>query len=225
MTAKLNGKIAFITGGSRGIGAAIAKRLAADGAKVALTYAGNEAGANETVAAIKDAGGDAIAIKSNVANPEDTANAVEKAIDHFGALDILVHNAGVAGMGLIGESGFEQFRHQFSVNVDGVYATTEAAAPKIRDGGRIIVISSINAHSMPTPGFSAYGASKAAVSMLAKSWARDLGKRNILVNAIQPGPVDTDMNPADGGLADILTPMTALNRYAKPEKSRTLRHS
>ena len=218
MTKTLNGKIALVTGGSRGIGAAIAKRLAEDGANVALTYAGNEAAANDTVAAIKSAGGEAVAIKSNAGDPAEAASAVEKAVDAFGALDILVHNAGVLGIAPVGEGGFKEFRRQFSVNVDGVFAGTEAAVSKIRDGGRIIVISSVNAHSMPMAGGAIYGASKAAASMLVKGWARDLGERNILVNAIQPGPVDTDMNPEDGDFAEFLAPMTALKRYAKPEE-------
>jgi len=219
MADTLNGKVALVTGGSRGIGAASARRLAADGAKVALTYAGNEAAANETVAAIEGAGGKAVAIRANAADPADAARAVEKAVEAFGALDILVHNAGVAKFAHISEADFEEFRRQFSVNVDGVFAGTRAAVDKIRDGGRIIVISSVNAHSMPGPGGSIYGATKAAASMLVKGWARDLGDRNILVNAIQPGPVDTDMNPSDGGdFADMLTNLTALKRYGKPEE-------
>ena len=218
MTKPLNGKIALVTGGARGIGAAIAKRLAADGAKVALTYSGSEAAAHETAAAIKDNGGEAVAVKANAADPEEAAHAVAATLDAFGALDILVHNAGVAKIAPMNELDFEEFRRQFAVNVDGVYAGTYAAADKIRDGGRIIVISSINAHSMPTPGGAVYGASKAAATMLVKSWARDFGERNILVNAIQPGPVDTDMNPADGDFAQVLAPMTALKRYAKPEE-------
>lgn len=222
MTANLNGKIALVTGGSRGIGAAIAKRLAADGAKVALTYAGNEAAANETVAAIKDAGGEAVAVKANAADPAAAANAVKETVDRFGALDILVHNAGYAQPGHIAEQSFEEFRQQFAVNVDGVYAGTHAAANVIRDGGRIIIISSVNAHSVPMAGLASYGASKAAVSSFARSWARDLGERNILVNAIQPGPVDTDLNPADGDFADLLTPLTALKRYGKPEEIASL---
>ena len=218
MATNLNGKIALVTGGSRGIGAAIAKRLAADGAKVALTYAGNEAAANETVAAIKADGGEAVAIRANAADPAEAASAVEKTIGAFGALDILVHNAGYAQPGHIAEQTFDEFRQQFAVNVDGVYAGTHAAANVMRDGGRIIIISSVNAHSMPIAGLASYGATKAAVSMFAKGWARDLGDRNILVNAIQPGPVDTDLNPADGDFAGVLTPMTALKRYGRPEE-------
>ena len=218
LATNLNGKIALVTGGSRGIGAAIARRLAADGAKVALTYAGNEAAANETVAAIKADGGEAVAIRANAADPAEAAGAVEKTVDAFGALDILVHNAGYAQPGHITEQSFDEFRQQFAVNVDGVYAGTHAAANVIRDGGRIIIISSVNAHSMPMAGLASYGATKAAVSAFAKGWARDLGERNILVNAIQPGPVDTDLNPADGDFAGLLTPMTALKRYGRPEE-------
>lgn len=218
MSEKLKGKIALVTGGSRGIGAAIATRLAKDGAHVVITYAGNKEAADKTVQAIEAAGAKGLAIQADASDPEAAAKAVNETVSALGGLDILVHNAGVAGFAPITEGDFEDFRRQFSVNVDGVYAGTQAAANKINDGGRIIVVSSVNAHSMPVPGGAIYGATKAAVTALVRGWARDLGSRNILVNAIQPGPVDTDLNPADGGFAEVLTPMTALNRYGKPEE-------
>ncbi|MBI1393412.1 MAG: SDR family oxidoreductase [Alphaproteobacteria bacterium] len=218
MAYNLNGKTALVTGGSRGIGAAIAKRLAADGARVALTYGASEQAAKDVVAAIAKAGGEAVAIKANAADPAESAAAVTKTIDAFGALDIYVHNAGVAGFATLADLDFAEFRRQFAVNVDGVFAGTKEAVDKISDGGRIIVVSSINAHAMPVPGGSVYGATKAAVSALVRGWARDLGPRNILVNAIQPGPIDTDMNPADSEFAEMLRPMTALGRYGKVEE-------
>ncbi|MEE2692229.1 MAG: SDR family oxidoreductase [Pseudomonadota bacterium] len=218
MSYNLKGKIALVTGGSRGIGAAIARRLAADGAKVALTYVNGKDAAEKVVAEIKAKGGDAIAVKSDAADPKQAAAAVETAAEAFGGLDILVHNAGVFGIAPIAEDSFESYRRQFATNVDGVFAGTRAAVDKLRDGGRIIVISSVNAHASPIPGAAAYGATKAAATALVRGWARDLGPRRILVNAIQPGPIDTDMNPASGDFAASITERTALGRYGKADE-------
>lgn len=218
MPAPLTGKVALVTGASRGIGAAIAKRLAADGAKVAITYAASKTKADSVISEITAAGSEGMAIRADAAKPEEAAAAVHQVVERFGGLDILVHNAGVANLAPLPESDFADYRRQFSVNVDGVFAATHAAAHHIRDGGRIIVIGSVNAHTMPVAGGAIYGATKAAVAALARGWARDLGPRNILVNVIQPGPVDTDMNPAEGDFANVLRPMTALGRYARPEE-------
>jgi 3-oxoacyl-[acyl-carrier protein] reductase len=213
---RLSGKVALVTGGSRGIGAAIAKRLAADGADVAITYAANKEAADKVVAELTANGSHAFAIQANAADPQEAAGAVHQVAEQYGGIDILVHNAGIAGFAPLPESDFADYRRQFAVNVDGVFAGTRAAADHIRDGGRIIVIGSVNAHSMPVAGGAIYGATKAAVACLVRGWARDLGQRNILVNVIQPGPIDTDMNPAEGELAELLRPMTALGRYGKP---------
>ncbi|MDJ0948167.1 MAG: SDR family oxidoreductase [Alphaproteobacteria bacterium] len=218
MTKPLSGKAALVTGGSRGIGAAIAKRLAADGADVAITYAGNKDAADTTVGALEALGVRSFALQADAAEPDAAADAIHQAAERFGGLDILVHNAGVANFAPLPEDDFANYRRQFAVNVDGVFAGTRAAADHIRDGGRIIVIGSVNAHTMPTPGGAVYGATKAAVAGLVRGWARDLGPRNILVNVIQPGPVDTDLNPADGDFANVLRPLTALGRYARPEE-------
>lgn len=215
---KLSGKVALVTGGSRGIGAAIAKRYAADGADVAITYAANKEAANRTVAELVASGTKSLAIQADAADPEAAAAAVHQVAEQLGGLDILVHNAGVAAFAALPHSEFAEYRHQFAVNVDGVFAGTRAAADHIRDGGRIIVIGSVNAHTMPVSGGAIYGATKAAVAGLVRGWARDLGPRNILVNVIQPGPVDTDLNPAEGPLAEVLRPLTALGRYGKPEE-------
>lgn len=218
MTFELNKKVALVTGGSRGIGAAIAKRLAADGAAIAFTYAGNKAAADEVMAEIKAAGGVARAFQANASDPAAAAQSVHSTIEAFGGLDILVHNAGIGIFTPIEEDSFQNFRQQFAVNVDGVFAATRAAVDVMRDGGRIIVIGSVNAHSMPTPGGAVYGATKAAVAGLVRGWARDLGPRGILVNAVQPGPIDTDLNPAAGDYAAVLTPLTALKRYGRAEE-------
>ena len=218
MTSSLSGKVALVTGGSRGIGAAIAKRLAADGATVAITYAANKDAADSVVSDITAAGVQGTALQADAAKPDQASSAVREVAERYGGLDILVHNAGIANFTPLPEADFDDFRQQFAVNVDGVFAGTRAAADHIRDGGRIIVIGSVNAHTMPMAGGAVYGATKAAVAGLVRGWARDLGPRNILVNVIQPGPVDTDLNPAEGDFAQVLRPMTALGRYGTAEE-------
>ncbi len=223
MTNRLQGKKALVTGGSRGIGAAIARRLAEEGANVAITYASNQAAADQTVAAIAAAGREGLAIKADAANPADTTAAVQRAAEVLGGLDIIVHNAGgVGSFSAIADDTQENFANTFAVNVDGVFAGTRAAVPLLSDGGRIIIIGSINAHAMPFPGGAVYGATKAAVAALARGWSRDLGPRGILVNVIQPGPIDTDLNPANGPMAGFLTPLTALKRYGTADEVASL---
>ena len=219
MSNRLEGKKALVTGGSRGIGAAIARRLAQDGADVAITFAGNQAAADHTVSAIAAAGRKGIAIQADAADPAAQARAVAEAHAAVGGLDILVHNAGVFAMAPIGrDAGGDVFVHTFAVNVTGVNAGSEAAAPLLSDHGRIIIVGSINAHHSVASGLGIYGATKAAVAGLARGWARDLAPRGITVNVIQPGPIDTDMNPASGDFADFFRPMIPLGRYGKPEE-------
>jgi 3-oxoacyl-[acyl-carrier protein] reductase len=218
MTKRLDGKTALVTGGARGIGAGIARRLADEGARVVFTYAGNDAAAAATVAAIVDAGGRAESVKADASDAAAVRGAIAQAAGTLGGIDILVHNAGIAEIEPIEVSTEESFHRQFSVNVEGVYVGTKAALDHIRDGGRIIVIGSVNAHSVPTQGGAIYGATKAAVTGLARGWARDLGPRGILVNAVQPGPIDTDLNPVDGEFAKVVTPFTALGRYGRVEE-------
>lgn len=215
MSLPLQGKAALVTGGSRGIGAAIAERLAADGADVAITYAGNAEASAKVVAAVEAAGRKGLAIQANAADADAVKAAVDQAAATLGGLDILVHNAGIAQFAPVDQDTLDSYRAQFGVNVDGVFAGTVAAIPHLRDHGRILVISSINAHAMPIPGGAVYGATKAAVTALVRGWARDLGSRGILVNSIQPGPIDTDLNPADGPFAPVLLPGVALGRYGK----------
>ena len=215
MTYNLTDKTALITGGARGIGAAIVERLTREGVKAAFTYVSNSKSAEALAARL---GSGALAIQADAADPVQTKAAVEKAVEAYGHIDILVHNAGVFRTGPIAEFDYEAYREQAAINVDAVYAGTHAAIPHIPDGGRIIVTSSINAKRMPFEGFAAYGASKAAVTALVKGWARDLGTRGILVNAIQPGPVDTDLNPASGPFFEPVSGLTALKRYGRPEE-------
>jgi 3-oxoacyl-[acyl-carrier protein] reductase len=220
---RLSKKTALVTGGSRGIGAAIVERFAAEGADILFTYASNHAAAQRMVARGEAHG---VKIESLQADLGDVAMArtiAAKAREQLGGLDILVHNAGVATYATIDGLGdgdyLEVSRRNFAVNVDGVVALTKAALPLLRDGGRVIIIGSVNAHTMPFPGVGIYGASKAAAAALARGWARDLGGRGILVNVIQPGPIDTEMNPDDDRDAvKHMTAMTALKRYGKPHE-------
>ncbi|GGD10138.1 SDR family NAD(P)-dependent oxidoreductase [Aquisalinus flavus] len=218
MSHTLKDKNALVTGGTRGIGAAIVRRYAADGANVAFTYHSSKDKADALASEIEALGVTALPIRADAGNPEEAANAVAIAVEALGPLDILVHNAGIAEIGPIGEADTGLLRKVFAVNVDGVYAATHAAVPHLGDNGRIIIIGSVNGEQAMMPGFAIYAASKHAVAGLAKGWARDLAGRGILVNVIQPGPVDTDMNPADGDIAARMTPLLPLGRYAKPEE-------
>lgn len=213
----LQGKKALVTGGSRGIGAAIAKRLAAQGASVAITYAGNKAAADATVQAIAGAGGTAFAFQADAADPASQRAGVEQAAAFLGGIDILVHNAGIAVFSAVGEDTDETYDRLFGVNVKSLHVGTRAALPHLADGGRIILIGSM-AGEMAFPGTSAYGATKAAVAALARGWAKDLAPRNILVNTVQPGLIDTDMNPANGDLAQQMTGLVPLGRYGRVEE-------
>lgn len=209
----LTNKTALVTGGSRGIGAGIALRLAQDGADVAITYARNKEAADQVVSAIEAAGRKGVAIQADGGDPAAARAGVVAAAEALGGLDILVHNAGFGEFGPIGQAPDDSFHRQFALNVDAVYEGTVAALPHLRDNGRILIIGSVNAHTLPFPGVASYGATKAAVAALAKGWARDLAGRGILVNCIQPGPIDTDLNPANGPFAQIMTPRIALGRY------------
>ncbi|TPG14708.1 SDR family oxidoreductase [Sphingomonas koreensis] len=213
----LQGKRALVTGGSRGIGAAIAKRLAAEGATVAITYAGNKAAADATVAAIEGAGGAAFAFQADASDPVSQRAGVEQAAAALGGIDVLVHNAGVAEFAPIAQDTDELFDRQFGVNVKGLHVGTRAALPHLSDGGRVILIGSVSGE-LAFPSTATYSATKAAVAALARGWAKDLAARNILVNTVQPGPIDTDLNPADGEFAQQMTPFIPLGRYGTVEE-------
>ncbi|MCE3253585.1 MAG: oxidoreductase [Cellvibrio sp.] len=214
----LAGKVALVTGGSRGIGAAIAKRLANQGATVAITYASNVSSAEEVVSDIRNAGGRAIAIQANSAKPQDLKHAVAETVRQLGGLDILVNNAGVATMAPIDDFAEADFDHLLAVNVKGIFIAVQEALRHLKSGGRIINIGSINAEIVPFAGMSVYALSKGAIATFTRGLARDLGARGITANNIQPGPVDTDMNPATGDFADTLRGIMALPRYGKAEE-------
>jgi 3-oxoacyl-[acyl-carrier protein] reductase len=210
---KLAGKVALVTGGSRGIGAAITKRLAADGAKVAFTYAKRADAAASVVKEIERAGGKAIAIQADAADADAVKAAVEKAAATFGQLDILVNNAGTAIPKPFEEAPLEEIDRMIDINVRGVFIATQAALKHLKDGGRIINIGSCVGERMMTPGLVAYAATKGAVKMFTQGLARELGGRAITVNNIQPGPIDTELNPAASEWATPQIANTALNRY------------
>ena len=218
MSQKLAGKVALVTGGARGIGAAIAKRLAADGAAVALTYSTSPAKAQEVVHAIEAAGGKGLAIKADAAEPEATRAAVAHTVSGFGAIDILVNNAGVVAVAPIEQFPFEDFERLVAINIKGMFVATQEAVRHMRDGGRIIHIGSCNSDRVPFQGGSVYALTKAAIVGFTKGLARDLGPRGITVNNVQPGPTDTDMNPAHGEWAKGTVQNVALQRYAQADE-------
>src|SRR5438309_3590344 len=213
MFKKLEGKIALITGGSRGIGAAIAKRLAADGANVAITYTKGADAAASVVKEIERAGGRAIAIQADAADADASKAAVEKTVAAFGGLDVLVNNAGTAIPKTFEETTLEELDRLIDVNVRGTLVATQAALKHMKDGGRIIMIGSSVGERVMVPGLVPYSATKGAVKMFAQGLSREVGSRGITVNNIQPGPIDTDLNPAAGEWAVPQKAATALDRY------------
>ncbi|WP_338762698.1 SDR family oxidoreductase [Massilia sp. METH4] len=214
----LQGKIAFINGGSRGIGAATARRLARDGARVAIGYAASEAAAGALAADIEGAGGTALAIHADATDAAALARAVDAVAERFGRLDILVNSAGVFQAAGVEEFTLEDFDRTLAVNVRAVFVAAKAAARHMREGGRIINVSSNVALRVPFAGFAPYAMSKSALTGLAKGLARDLGPRGITVNNVQPGPIDTDMNPATSAFAETLHGMMALQRHGQPDE-------
>ena len=215
---KLANKVAPVTGGSRGIGAAIAMRLAADGASVAITYAKDFGAASAVVTAIENGGGKAIAIQADAADAEAVKNAVEKSIAAFGRLDVLVNNAGTAIPKTFEETTLEEMDRILAINVRGVFVTTQAALKHMKDGGRIINIGSAMGERVQTPGLVPYSATKGAVKIFTQGLSREVGSRGITVNNVQPGPIDTDLNPASGDWAVPQKAATALDRYGRVEE-------
>lgn len=215
---KLNGKIAFVTGGSRGIGAATVRRLAQEGATVAFTYQSSAVDATALVQELEAAGSRAVAIKVNAADAVATAAAIDTVAKEFGRLDILVNNAGVLHLGDISEFTLEDFDKTIAVNVRAVFVAIKAAAAHMVEGGRIINIGSTNAVRMPFAGGAVYAMSKSALTGLVQGLSRDLGPRGITINNIQPGPVNTDMNPESSDFATSLHGLMALPRHGRPEE-------
>jgi 3-oxoacyl-[acyl-carrier protein] reductase len=211
-------KVAFVTGGSRGIGAAIVERLARDGAAVAFTYQSSDAAAQALAGRIEAAGGRALALRADVADTQALTAAIDATVAKFGRLDILVNNAGVFLGGHVTEFSLADFDKTVAVNLRAVFAATQAAVRHLGEGGRVINIGSTNALRVPFAGAAVYAMSKSALTGLVKGLARDLGPRGITVNNVLPGPVDTDMNPADTDFGKSLHAFMALPRHGRPQE-------
>jgi 3-oxoacyl-[acyl-carrier protein] reductase len=215
---QLAGKVALVTGGSRGIGAAIAKRLAADGASVAITYSKATEAASLTVKEIERGGGKAIAIQADAADADAVKKAVEKTVTTLGRLDVLVNNAGTIVPAPVEETTLTDFDRVFAINVRGTFVATQAALKHLKPGGRIIMIGSCLGERVFMPGAAPYSATKGAVKMFTQGLARELGARGITVNNVQPGPIDTELNPASGEWSAGQKAAVPLDRYGKADE-------
>jgi 3-oxoacyl-[acyl-carrier protein] reductase len=215
---KLKDRVALITGGSRGIGAAIAKRLAHDGASVAITYAKDANAASAVVQEIERNGGKAVSIQADAADAKAVKAAVDKTVATFGRLDVLVNNAGTAIPKTFEEATLEEMDRVIDINIRGVFAATQAALKHMKTGGRIIMIGSAVGERAASPLLVPYTATKGAVKMFSQALSRELGGRGITVNNVQPGPIDTDLNPASGDWAVPQKAATALDRYGKVDE-------
>lgn len=214
----LAGKVAIVTGGSRGIGAAISKRLATAGAQVILTYSRASDKAADVAKACAGAGGDGEAVQADAGDVTGARALIERVVKERGQLDILVNNAAIlAGADLLSVTE-EDFDRNVQVNLKGVYFLTKAAAEQMGEGGRIVNIGSIFGETVPYPGLDLYSMSKFAIAGLTRAWARDLASKKITVNCIQPGPINTDMNPEDGDLAEAMLPRSPIGRYGRAEE-------
>jgi 3-oxoacyl-[acyl-carrier protein] reductase len=218
MKPTLKNKHALVTGGSRGIGAAIVQRLASEGANVAFTYASSPDKAKSVAEAVRALGVKALAIQADSADADAVVAAVERTVTEFGGIDILVNNAGVALMAPLADFKLADFDKTFAINVRAVFVAAQAAAKHMKEGGRIINIGSTNADRMPFAGGGVYAMSKSALQGLVQGLSRDLGPRGITINNVQPGPVDTDLNPATGEFAESLIKLMALPRYGTAEE-------
>ena len=214
----LAGKVALVTGGSRGIGAAIAKRLAADGADVAITYAKDIDAAASVLKDIKRAGRKAIAIQADAADAGAVEAAVEETVATFGRLDILVNNAGTAIPKKFEETTLEEMDRVIDINIRGVFVATQVALKHMQSGGRIIMIGSAVGERVLAPWLVPYSATKGAVKIFSQALSREVGSRGITVNNVQPGPIDTDLNPAVGDWAVPQKAATALDRYGRVDE-------
>jgi len=215
---ELAGKVALVTGGSRGIGAAIALRLAREGADVALTYVRAKARADDVVAEIGAVGRRGLAIEADAADPEAVVGAVDRTAAELGRLDILVNNAGVYPYGPFEATTIDEVDRTLSVHVRGAFVAAQAASRRMEPGGRIINIGSSLAERVPYPGVSLYAMSKSALTGLTRGLARDLGPRGITVNVVQPGSTDTEMNPAGSPDAEAEIVFSAVGRYGRADE-------
>ncbi|HYI93591.1 MAG TPA: SDR family oxidoreductase [Bryobacteraceae bacterium] len=218
----LDGKIAVVTGGSRGIGAGIVRRLARDGAVVAFTYATSESQAQEPQLDVERLGGRSLAIKADSSSPSTLTEAVGDAALTLGGLDIFVSNAGIFKIGLVHQFALEDLDQLIALNIRAAFVGIQSAVKEMRDGGRIITIGSSAANRIAFPGISAYSMTKAAIQGLVRGLAVDLASRGITVNNVQPGPIATDINPTEGPEAEMLQRMIPLGRYGRDEEVASL---
>jgi 3-oxoacyl-[acyl-carrier protein] reductase len=214
----LNGKVALVTGGSRGIGAATAVRLAREGADVAVTYVHGKEAAEDVVARVEALGRRAVALRADSADAVEAAGAVERTVTALGGLDVLVNNVGVGLLAPLDSLSLTDVDRVLAVNVRGVFLASQAAAARMGDGGRIITVGTCMTQRVPGPGGTLYATSKSALVGLTKALARELGGRGITANIVHPGPTDTDMNPSDGPYAAGQAAMTALGRFGTADE-------
>ncbi|KPC76037.1 oxidoreductase [Streptomyces sp. NRRL WC-3753] len=216
--APLAGRTALVTGGSRGIGAATALRLAREGADVVLTYVNGKDAAEDVVRAVEALGRRAVALRADSADAEEAAGSVERAATALGGLDILVNNVGLGLLGPVEGMSLADVDRLLAVNVRGVFLASQAAAARMTEGGRIITVGTCMTQRVPGPGGTLYAMSKSALIGLTKALARELGPRGITANIVHPGPIDTDMNPADGPYAEGQAALTALGRFGTADE-------
>ncbi|WP_300300601.1 SDR family NAD(P)-dependent oxidoreductase [Ferrovibrio sp.] len=215
---ELSGKTAFVTGASRGIGAAIALKLAESGADIALTYTASPDKAQAVAQQIGKLGRRALALQADAADPAALKAAIDRTAAEFGRIDILVNNAGIAEYGAPQDHDLAAIDRMLAINTRAPFLAVQAVLPHMPDGGRIVSIGSCLGENVRFPSITLYSMSKAALNGMTRGLARDLGPRGITVNVVQPGPIDTDMNPADGESAAAMTALTALGRYGKPDE-------
>lgn len=214
----MNGKAVLVTGGSRGIGAAVAVRLAQAGADVAITYTAGETAAKEVLRSIEATGRRGFAVRADAGDAGEAAGGVDWAAQQLGRLDVLVNNAGIGVLGPLEELALSDIDRVLAVNVRGAFLAAQAAAGHMGRGGRIITIGSCMTQRVPGPGGTLYTMSKSALTGLTRALARELGERGVTANIVHPGPVDTDMNPAHGPYAEPQAAMTAAGRFGRPEE-------
>lgn len=214
----MNGKKVLVTGGSRGMGAATALRMAREGADVAFTYVQDKEAAQEVVRGVEAAGRRGLALRADSADAGDAAGAVDWAADALGGLDVLVNNVGVGLLGPLESLTLADVDRVLAVNVRAAFLASQAAAARMESGGRIVTVGTCMTQRVPGPGGTLYATSKAALIGLTKALARELGGRGITANIVHPGPIDTDMNPADGPYAEGQSAMTALGRFGRAEE-------
>ncbi len=214
----LSGKVALVTGGSRGIGAGIVKRLAREGAAVAFTYAASHVKAQQLAQSIEAGGGRVLVIHADSADAAAVQSAIDQTVENFGRLDVFVNNAGILLGGTIDQVSLHDLDEMLAVNVRSVYVGIQAAARHMAEGGRIVTIGSVVAQRSAFPGSSTYSMTKSAVAGLVRGVAVDLAPRGITVNNVQPGPTATDMNPLDGPRAEIIRNLLPVKRFGTDDE-------